>query len=186
MKVTTILGSPKKNGNTASVLNILEELLVAQGNQVTRIHVIDHDIKGCLGCGACQKATGAPGCIQNDDAPAILERLVASDVVVYASPLYGWNFTSQIKSLLDRHFCLATGRGPNRVSLLNGKRAALLITCAGPAKNADLVQAIFDQTIGRSRQVVGKYVLSSCTTPSALGERAAEIAQTMFSDITES
>ena len=51
MKVMTILGSPKKKGNTAKVLGWLEEELEAQGNQVSRINITDREVRGCLGCG---------------------------------------------------------------------------------------------------------------------------------------
>jgi multimeric flavodoxin WrbA len=185
MKVTTILGSPKKNGNTAKVLNVFEELFVAQGNEVERIHVVDYEIRGCQGCGVCQKVTDKPGCVQKDEAEAVFERMMTSDVVIYASPLYGWEFTSQIKPLLDRHFCLATGFGsPNHSSLLEGKRTALLVTCGGPVEhNADVIQEIFDRVNGFTKcHIVGKYVVPFCTSD-APGDKATEIAQTMSGDI---
>jgi multimeric flavodoxin WrbA len=189
MKVTTILGSPKKNGNTAKVLNVLEELLAIQGHEVDRIHIVDYEVKGCQGCGACQKVTDKPGCVQKDEAEAVFKRMITSDAVIYASPLYGWDFTSQMKPLLDRHFCLATGFGsPNHISLLEGKRTALLVTCGGPVeKNTDLIQKLFARMNKYTKcHVVGKYVLPFCTTPDVLGDNVTEIAQTMSRDIVGS
>ncbi len=66
MKVTTILGSPKKDGNTAKVLGLFEEI-ISQDHEVARIDIATSNIKGCLGCHACQKVPDDPGCVQKDD-----------------------------------------------------------------------------------------------------------------------
>ncbi len=148
MKVTTILGSPKKNGNTAAVLGRFEAL-IAEQHEVDRINVTDYQVGGCLACQSCQRVLGEPGCAQKDDAAALLERVMAADAVVYATPLYDWGVTAQIKALLDRHYAMVKWAADGSVAsaLLKGKRVALLVTCAGPVEgNADLVQAMFDRT----------------------------------------
>ena len=186
MKVATILGSPRKQGNTATVLESFEGLLGRQGHEVDRVNVVDYDVNGCLGCNACQKVRHAPGCVQRDDATGIFERLIASDAVVHATPLFMYGFTSQMKALFDRHYCLVTGYGsPEVVSLLGGKRTALLVTCGGPVEgNADLIQEAFERE-GAFQQweIVGKYVVPSCGAPEALGDRAAATAARMFEDV---
>jgi multimeric flavodoxin WrbA len=186
VRVTTILGSPRKQGNTATVLESFEELLTREGHEVDRVNVVDCEVNGCLGCNACQKVSHAPGCIQSDDAIGIFERLIASDAVVYATPLYTYGFTSQLKALIDRECCLVTGYGsPEVVSLLGGKRTALLVTCGGPIEgNADLIQEAFERE-GAFQQwdIVGKYVVPSCGAPEDLGDRAVATAARMFRDV---
>jgi len=185
MKVTTILGSPKKDGNTAKVLGLFEEL-ITQDHEVDRINIATSNVKGCLGCHACQTVPDEPGCVQKDDVLPIFERLMTSDAVIYATPLYCWSFPSQMKAFLDRHFCLATGYGTSECkSLLEGKRTALLVTCGGPVENnADLIQAIFDRMSNYLQgNVIGKYVVPFCTTPDAIGPEAMEIAKKMARDI---
>lgn len=185
MKVTTILGSPKRKGNTAKVLGLFEEL-VAQEHEVDRINIADFEVRGCLGCGACQKVTDEPGCVQKDDAVALFERMLGSDAVIYASPLYCWNFPSQMKAFIDRHFCLVTGYGgPDYKSLIEGKRTALLVTCSGPVENnADLIQETFDRFSNYARcDAVGKYIVPFCTTPDSLGDEAKVAAKKMAGDI---
>jgi multimeric flavodoxin WrbA len=185
MKVTTILGSPKKNGNTAKVLGAFEDL-ISQEHEVDRIDVADFEIKGCLGCAACKKVPDEPGCVQKDDAVALFERMMTSDILIYASPLYSWGFSAQLKALIDRHFCLVKDFGtPQYQSLIADKRTALLVTCAGPVENnADLIQEVFirlnDYVKGT---VVDKYIVPFCTTPDAIGEKAMEIAKKMADDI---
>jgi len=186
MEVTTVLGSPRKEGNTAKVLDLFEELMAQQGHEIDRINVVDYEVKGCLGCQTCRKVRYDPGCKQQDDAVGLFERIIASDAVVYATPLYTYGFTAQMKALIDRQYCLVTGYGsPEYTSLLRGKRTALLVTCGGPVEgNADLIQEAFERE-GQYQQwnIVGKYVVPFCTTPDALGDKAMETAKQMTRDI---
>ena len=186
MRAATILGSPRKAGNTAQVLESFERLLIRGGHEVDRIDVVDYEVNGCLGCNACQAVQHAPGCVQRDDAARILERLIAADAVVYGTPLYMYGFSAQMKALFDRHYCLVTGYGtPDYVSLLEGKRTALLVTCGGPAEeNADLIQVAFEREGAFQRwNIAGLYVVPSCGRPETLGDRATATAERMYEDI---
>lgn len=185
MNILTILGSPRKEGNTARVLDMLEKELHGR-HQVERIAITAVKVNGCMGCGACQKVADRPGCVQKDDANAVFERMMAADAVVYSSPLYCWDFSAQMKALIDRHFCLVTGYGTAaHRSLIAKKPAALLVTCGGPVKgNADVIQTVFDRVCnyGQAR-AVNKTVIPFCTTPDALGEDARAAARKMAGDI---
>ena len=185
MRIVTILGSPTKKGNTAAVLSQAEEL-IGREHEVDRINIIDHEVRGCRGCGACEKNPDQPACVQKDDAEAIFQRMITADAIIYASPLYCWSYTAQLKALLDRHFCLVTGYGtPQCKSLIAGKPAALLVTCAGPVEqNADLIPQIFDRMASYIKTpVVGKYIVPGCTTPDALGEEAEKVAGQLAEDV---
>lgn len=185
MKVMTILGSPKKKGNTAEVLSLFENI-IAEKHKVDRVNIASIEVKGCLGCGACQTVKDVPGCVQKDDAVGVFEHMIDADVVLYSSPLYCWSFSSQIKALIDRHYCLVTGAGTSGYkSLFEGKRTALLVTCGGPVENnADLIQEIFDRMNQYLHSnVVGKYIIPFCTTPDEIESRGLETAKKMAMDI---
>ena len=187
MQILTILGSPRKKGNTATVLSRFEDE-VEKEHQVERINITQQKVNGCLGCYKCQEKTDEPGCVQKDDALTILEKMMQVDAIVYASPLYCWSFASQIKPLIDRHFCMAKGYGtPDRISLLKGKRAALLVTCAGPVEgNCDPIRQIFN---GFSEYLQltarGIFILPFCTVPDAIGDKGAELASSLAKSISE-
>ncbi len=186
MKIVTIMGSPRKKGNTAALVSLFEER-VAKDHEVERIDIIRHDVGGCVGCYKCQERLDEPGCVRKDDAPAIFEKMIAADGIVYATPLYCWSFTSQLKPLIDRHFCLVKGYGtPDHDSLLCGKPAALLVTCAGPIEgNCDAIQSIF---AGLSEYVKlgarGNFILPFCTTPDDIGDKGVEVAERIAGAIT--
>jgi len=187
MHVLTILGSPRLAGNTAHVLGRFERLAGAD-HTVERINLIAQRIGGCLGCDACQTGPLQPDCAQQDDGPQVLKRIVAADFVVYATPLYAWGFSAQMKALIDRHYCLVNAQDPSHyTSLLEAKPTALLVTCSGPdTGNADLIRETFMRIAAYSQtRVIGIYVVPFCTTPDALGPAADHTAQEMRRDFDE-
>lgn len=175
MKVMTIFGGPRRRGNTATVLGWVEDELRSQGHDVERVNVIDHKINGCLGCRTCKSFPDEIGCCQRDDAVPILERMLKADAVLLASPLYGWGFTGQMKTLLDRFYSLTTGaRGVNYKSLMEGRRGALLITAGGRYDgNADLVVESFRRLLNYTlMQPAGQLIVAGCSTPDKLSPEA--------------
>jgi multimeric flavodoxin WrbA len=161
---------------------------VERKHEVERINITQYKVGGCLGCLKCQERKGEPGCAQNDDALTIFDKMIQADAIVYASPLYCWSFTSQIKPLIDRHFCLVTGYGtPDHNSLIGGKPAALLVTCAGPIEgNCDAIQGIFSGFSDYTKLMAkGNFILPFCTTPDAIGDKGAELAENLARAITE-
>ena len=189
MRVVTILGSPKSNGNTAHALDMLETNLALQGHEVERIHAAARKINGCTGCNACIHDKEGPDCVQEDDAMSCFETMISADVLVYAFPLYAFSFPAQMKSLIDRHYCLVTNAGlPNQSSVLEGKRVALLVTCSDPVENnADIIQTAFDRIfLDRLRcSIVGKYVVASSAAPD-FDQRASEMAKIIAGEIAGS
>jgi multimeric flavodoxin WrbA len=185
MQILTLMGSPRKKGNTASVLDMVEQELSIR-HRVQRLAITSVNINGCLGCKTCQKVTDRTGCVQKDDAASVFERIIAADAVIYSSPLYCWDFTAQMKALIDRHFCLVTGAGKvSHRSLIADKPTALLVTCGGPVEgNADVIQTVFER-MGKfcKARVVNRTVVPLCTTPEALGEEARAAARKLAGDV---
>lgn len=183
MHILTILGSPRRRGNTAAVLAQFETLAAGQ-HTLERINITDWKVNGCLGCEACQRTLDEPGCRQHDDGVVLLERILAADLVVYASPVYAWSISAQLKALFDRHYCLVKWSAGEK-ALMEGKRAMLLVTCGGSAEeNADLVQPMFERQMACMKTaVVGQFVVDNCSTPEELGERAVETARKMLEKV---
>jgi multimeric flavodoxin WrbA len=185
MKIVTVLGSPKKHGNTATVLKQFEDL-AASAHQVERINLADYSIRGCLGCNVCQESLDEPGCVQKDDAMEVIDKMLDADVVIYATPLYIFDFSSQMKALLDRQYCLTKWQDGQIVKrLYTDKHVALLVTCGGSVEeDADLIQILFDRAMAIGGcHVIGKYIVPYCTTPDQMGDKAITTARSMFEDM---
>lgn len=184
MKILTLLGSPRKKGNTATVLGWFEELAAPYAD-VEHIQLPAIRIHGCQGCNTCQTILDEPGCMQRDDLKVIIQRLMEADVIVYASPVYGWGFSAQMKALLDRQYCLTKWDANGTVhSLLAGKRAALLVTCGGGVESdADLILATFDRVMAiGGLEVIAKTVVPGCF-PGLLPDAASIAVVEMFHQI---
>ena len=186
MKIVTILGSPKLERNTAKVLAMVEREL-GEGHEIDRVDLPRLDVMGCQGCYACQQNPDEPSCVIKDDASGVLRRIAESDAIVYASPLYMWGLPSKLHALLERHLSLVTGYGsPRYKSLIEGKRAAFLLTCAGPVDdNADAVQIVFDRIASYGKvDLTGKYIVPGCTMPDSLPDAAEAAAKQLAADLT--
>ena len=171
MQITTLLGSAKKKGNTATVLGWVEEELKALGHDVERIYLNNRSIKGCLGCAKCRENPAEIACVQKDDAIEIMEQMIASDVVLFASPIYFWGFSAQIKTLIDRGYALVTNyHKPGHTSLMEGRRIGLLVTGADAYEdNAEGMFTAFDRIVDfLLARKSGELYVGECNGPADL------------------
>ena len=97
--VVALIGSPRPQGNTATVVDEVLGELAAAGATCERIVIAEHDVRFCLGHDECEEWDECP---IPDDAEAILDRVWAADGLIVASPVYGDNVSAQLKVLLDR------------------------------------------------------------------------------------
>jgi multimeric flavodoxin WrbA len=186
MKIITLLGSAKKKGNTATVLGWVEEELQAAGHAVERVYLHTKAVNGCMGCAKCREHADKIACIQKDDAPEIMEKMIAADVVLYASPLYFWGFSAQIKALIDRGFALVTNyHQPNQTSLLEGRRVGLLATGGGSFENnAEAMFTAFDRIVGfLMAEKAGELYVGNCTSPADLSDDTREKAKALATSL---
>jgi multimeric flavodoxin WrbA len=186
MKVVSVLGSPRKKGNTAAVLGWIEEELKRLGHDVERIDAAAQSVKGCLGCYTCQKKLDEPGCVQKDDALQIFDKMIKADAIVYSSPLYCWSWSGQIKPLIDRHFCLVkNGYGDGWTSLIEGKKAALVVTSGGGLENnADLLIKAYENLASYCKcRPAGVLHVGFAQTPKDLHEDVKKQAAQLARDI---
>lgn len=101
VKIVVLMGSPNRKGST----NILVEEFIRgakeNGHQAEVVDVCHADVHPCTGCVHC----GYEGpCVQKDDVELIRRQLLQSDMVVFATPLYYYGMTAQMKTVVDR-FC---------------------------------------------------------------------------------
>ena len=186
MQITTLLGSARKKGNTATILSWVEEEVKSLGHTVERIYLYRKSISGCLGCAKCRENPDEIACVQKDDAVDILEQMIESDVVLFASPIYFWGFSAQIKALIDRGYSLVTNyHKPGHTSLMKGKRVGLLVTGADAYEdNAEGMFTSFDRIVDfLLARKSGKLYVGGCGEPADLPDdtrkRALDLARSL-------
>ncbi|MGI6172778.1 MAG: flavodoxin family protein [Christensenellales bacterium] len=101
MKALILNGSPRKSGNTAYACGILSEALRGEYD-VQIAETASMRIGGCLNCDACRENGGI--CIQQDDGCALAERIAEADLLVFATPVYWWGMSAQLKLAIDRMY----------------------------------------------------------------------------------
>lgn len=189
MKIMTLQGSPRKKGNTAEVLAWVEEELVTLGHDVESVFLNTKTLKGCLACGKCKEKPDVVGCIQNDDISEILEKMTRAELVIFASPLYFWGLSAQLKTVIDRTYSLYVDyHKPGHASLVDGQRQALLVTGAGPYENnAESAFTAFGRMQSPHKAVnAGELFIGSCSTPDKLDDNVKDKAVAFAHKITAS
>ena len=101
MKITILLGSPNRKGSTNILTEAFQRGAEEAGHKCEVIDVCHADIHPCTGCVHC----GYEGpCVQKDDMEMIRRKLLQTDMIVFATPLYYYGMSAQMKTVVDR-FC---------------------------------------------------------------------------------
>ena len=98
-RVIVISTSLRAGSNSEMLAEKFAEGVKTSGNEVETISLRGKEIKFCVGCLSCQH-TGA--CIFKDDVPAIMDKVLHADVVCWATPIYYYEMSGQMKTLIDR------------------------------------------------------------------------------------
>lgn len=98
-RVLCICGSPRRDGNSARLLDALEAGARSAGATTERVDVADVAIEPCSACGGCSE-TGV--CVLEDGMGEIGRLLDSADAVAVATPIYFASVPAQLKALLDR------------------------------------------------------------------------------------
>jgi len=134
--IVILNGSPRLNGNTATLVAAFSEGAEVAGHTVCRFDLCTMNVKPCIGCCGGGKDLNHP-CTQRDDMEQIYPAILEADVVVWASPMYYWNVSAQLKIAIDRMFALAEGTP----DFAHPVKDAVFLMCAGSAGEENFAPA---------------------------------------------
>jgi len=102
MKVLAFNASPRKEkGVSEIIMNLFLEGAAEGGAETESHHIVDLDIKGCLGCFSCWTET--PGrCIHRDDMDWIIPKFLDADIIYLGTPIYNYNITHYLQRMTER------------------------------------------------------------------------------------
>lgn len=98
-RVLILSASPRRGGNSDTLCDEFLRGAREAGHEAEKIFLADRKIGYCRGCGVCNTTHR---CVQRDDMAEILEKMVAADVIVFATPIYFYTMDAQMKTLIDR------------------------------------------------------------------------------------
>jgi len=107
VKIVAIGGSPRKNGNSNSLLRVAVEAAEERGATAEYFYPSQMELHGCKGCDGCRRAPDSVF-VKNDDMHQIYAAIKDCDLLVLASPVYFYALSSWIKEVLDRCYALIT------------------------------------------------------------------------------
>ena len=102
MKIVSIHGSPRQNGNSSALANRILAAAEKRGAETLRYELNSLNYQGCQACYGCKK--GSETCVLTDDLAAVLDAVYTADVVIMSSPVYCTDVSAQLKGFIDRLF----------------------------------------------------------------------------------
>ena len=111
MKVVAFNGSPRKEGNTASLIKHVLEELEKEGIETETVQVGGKSIHGCTACTKCFENKDRKCVIDKDIVNDCIEKMFEADGIILASPTYFADLTPELKALMDRTGFVAIANG---------------------------------------------------------------------------
>jgi multimeric flavodoxin WrbA len=122
MEVVVLFGSPRRKGNTIELVSAMTERFRAGGHHVRILYLNDMHIRPCQGCRACMEE-GV--CKINDDMKDVRKYILEADLIVYATPVYWFTVSGQLKIAMDRSLAFLDKEHKSRI---RGKKAVTIMT----------------------------------------------------------
>ncbi len=125
--VLIISSSPRKGGNSDTLCDKFLKGAIDAGNVAEKIFLKDKKINYCTGCGYCN-TVDYTSCSQNDDMKEILDKMQNADIIVFATPIYFYTISGQMKTFIDR-LCA-------RYTRIKNKEFYYILTAAASGKDS--------------------------------------------------
>lgn len=139
MKIVSLLGSPRENGNSSVIAKRVCDTASKLGAEITTFVLNNLTFRACQACMACK--TKLDRCAVEDDLTQVLDAVRDADVLVLASPVYFWDVSAQVKAFIDRTYSFLVPdfiTNPTKSRLQPGKKFLLILTQGNPDRNSFL------------------------------------------------
>jgi len=139
MNILALNGSPRKAGNTTHLVGEFLRGARDAGACAEELIAEELNLKYCRGCLRCNVLKSCA--ITGDDWPELSAKILAADVLVFASPVYFHHFTAPLKKILDRFRCFihvrVTEQGLEHTPWQVWRKQVVLLLCLGSSRDDD-------------------------------------------------
>jgi multimeric flavodoxin WrbA len=111
MKVVAFNGSPRKEGNTASLINHVFGELEKEGIETELVQLAGKSLQGCISCYRCFSNKDRQCSVKKDELNNYLEKMIGAEGIILGSPTFFSNVTAEMKALIDRAGLVSTANG---------------------------------------------------------------------------
>ena len=125
MKVVAFNGSPRKDGNTAILINHVFRELENEGVETEMVQFSWKKIHGCIACYKCFENKDQRCSVKDDLANECIEKMIAADGIILGSPVYFADVTAEMKALIDRAGFVSIANGGLYINKVGASVVAL-------------------------------------------------------------
>ena len=135
--ILAVIGGGRPKGNTEQLVDAFAQGAETAGNQVEKILLRKTEVKGCTGCNACHGF-----CVQKDDFNSLIPKIRKANLIVFASPLYYWTISSQLKAFIDRFYSIEEKELPLHSHEKYAQKDSVLLMTAADHSSRTFEQAV--------------------------------------------
>ena len=190
LKLLAFVGSPRMGGNTDVLVDEALDAFRKAGGEAEKVVLNSLRINPCQGCLACMRGDGLDSvCVQQDDMTELYRKMFDADAFLWATPIYMWSPTAQMKLFLDRLFPLGDYQKTRWRCALNGKKVGLVIVYAeadpldsGVFQTRDILKVVAEASGGEVAFVIHSTVgeKGQARQNAELVERVREAARSLY------
>ena len=175
MTIVAIVASPRKKGNTCTIIKAMTEGVKENGKDVKVYHL--NSLSNAKGCQACMGCKSSGACVVKDDHADILKAIRDAEGVILSTPTYFGEAAGQFRLLQDRFYSFLNA--DFSANIAPGKKLAVVVSCGG---GADGARAMADKVEGAMAGMfkfapIGKIVLTGANPPDTASKNSAVLAE---------
>lgn len=162
MEAIAVNGSPRKEWNTATLLEHALGGCGSEGAKTEMVHLYDHAYQGCISCFECKRIGGKSygRCGVRDELSPLLDRASGADVLILGSPFYFHTETGEMRSFMERLFFPYLSYTLDHASIFPRKIATALIYTMNISEE-EMAAFHQDTSVAASRAIMTK-IFGSC------------------------
>jgi len=144
MRIMAFVGSPRKDGNTAKMVNAISKGSEESGHEVEVYNLSEMDNNGCRACDAC-RLNKVDYCSIDDKLTTLLPKIADADCIIVGTPIYFAQVSGYTKNFLDR---MRVFFQPDNTMKNLAEKKYITVTCSGaPAAVFNNVTEYFNQCL---------------------------------------
>lgn len=178
MKALLLNASPKNNGNTARLLELIGDAFQKKGMETQTLCLGDLHYAFCKGCRSCYQTAE---CVQHDDVQLVLEQMEQADLIAIASPDYWGGITGQLKAFIDRCTPYSPAHQPHAALSMGKRGISIALSAREDLRECKEILARIDRFFQRMGiRPMANYYTCGVLTEDDLNNNEGKLAEVTF------
>lgn len=172
--VLILSSSPRIGGNSDILCDELAGGAREAGHEVHKLYLQKLNIRPCLGCETCHRNGGT--CVQKDDMEQVFTAMSAADVLVLATPVYFYDISAQLKTMIDRTY----SKFYTQPKVFHFRESVFISTCGAGPDLFSIPKALYKNFINSFDHAVEDRGMLLESGVNGLGEVSAKAKQEAY------